>query len=62
MKMKIRRWLMLNLNRFRRKNKITWYVHTPKLSVWRRVENFWTEDRFAENINKSMVNLKNVRK
>ncbi|WP_343608688.1 SRPBCC domain-containing protein [Chryseobacterium oranimense] len=42
------------------KTKITWYVHTPKLSVLRRVENFWTEDRFAENINKSMVNLKNV--
>jgi hypothetical protein len=42
------------------KTKIIWYVHTPKLSVLRRVENFWTEDRFAENINKSMVNLKNV--
>lgn len=42
------------------KTKITWNVHTPKLSVLRRVENFWTEDRFAENINKSMVNLKNV--
>ncbi|VFA40937.1 SRPBCC family protein [Chryseobacterium indologenes] len=42
------------------KTRITWYVHTPKLSVWRRVENFWTEDRFAENITKSMVNLKNV--
>ncbi len=42
------------------KTKITWYVHTPKLSVMRRVENFWTEDRFAENISKSMVNLKNV--
>ncbi|MDP9959909.1 SRPBCC domain-containing protein [Chryseobacterium lathyri] len=42
------------------KTKITWYVHTPKLPVFRRVENFWTEDRFAENINKSMVNLKNV--
>lgn len=42
------------------KTKITWYVHTPKLSVLRRVENFWTQDRFAENIDKSMVNLKNV--
>ncbi|WP_137905962.1 SRPBCC domain-containing protein [Chryseobacterium sp. 2VB] len=41
------------------KTKIIWYVHTPKLAVWRRVQNFWTEDRFAENINKSMVNLKN---
>ncbi|ASW73348.1 polyketide cyclase [Chryseobacterium piperi] len=42
------------------KTKITWYVHTPKLPVLRRVENFWTEDRFADNIDKSMVNLKNV--
>ncbi|CAA7387045.1 SRPBCC family protein [Chryseobacterium fistulae] len=42
------------------KTKITWLVHTPKLAVLRRVENFWTEDRFAENINKSMVNLNNV--
>ncbi|WP_027381606.1 SRPBCC domain-containing protein [Chryseobacterium daeguense] len=42
------------------KTKITWIVQTPKLSVLRRVENFWTEDRFAENIDKSMVNLKNV--
>ncbi|MCW3161817.1 SRPBCC domain-containing protein [Chryseobacterium oryctis] len=42
------------------KTKITWSVHTPKLSVFRRVENFWTEDRFAENIDKSMINLKNV--
>lgn len=42
------------------KTKITWIVHTPKLSVLRRVENFWTEDRFSENIDKSMVNLKNV--
>ncbi|WP_231128629.1 SRPBCC domain-containing protein [Chryseobacterium vaccae] len=42
------------------KTRIIWNVHTPKLSVLRRVENFWTEDRFAENIDKSMVNLKNV--
>jgi len=42
------------------KTKITWMVHTPKLSVLQRVENFWTEDRFAENIDKSMLNLKNV--
>ncbi|GAB0157682.1 hypothetical protein CHRYSEOSP005_29640 [Chryseobacterium sp. Alg-005] len=42
------------------KTKITWYVHTPRLSVLRRVQNFWTEDRFAENIDKSMVNLKNL--
>ncbi|ANF52376.1 polyketide cyclase [Chryseobacterium glaciei] len=42
------------------KTKIIWNVHTPKLSVWKRVENFWTEDRFAENINNSMTTLKNV--
>jgi len=42
------------------KTKIIWSVHTPKLSVLRRVENFWTEDRFAENITKSMNSLKNV--
>ncbi|KMQ67242.1 polyketide cyclase [Chryseobacterium sp. FH2] len=42
------------------KTQIIWYVTTPKLSVFKRVENFWTEDRFAENIDKSMVNLKNV--
>jgi hypothetical protein len=42
------------------KTKITWVVHTPKLSVLRRVKNFWTEDKFAENIDKSMTNLKNV--
>jgi len=42
------------------KTQIIWYVSTPKLSVFRRVENFWTEDRFAENIDKSMTNLKNV--
>jgi len=42
------------------KTKITWFVHTPKLSVLARAQNFWTEDRFTENIDKSMVNLKNV--
>lgn len=42
------------------KTKITWFVNTPKLSVLSRAQNFWTEDRFAENIDKSMVNLKNV--
>lgn len=42
------------------KTKITWYVHTPKLSVLSRAQNFWTEDKFADNIEKSMLNLKNV--
>jgi hypothetical protein len=42
------------------KTKITWFVHTPKLSVLTRAKNFWTEDKFTDNIDKSMVNLKNV--
>ncbi|KUJ53211.1 polyketide cyclase [Chryseobacterium sp. JAH] len=42
------------------KTKITWFVHTPKLSVLTRAQNFWTEDRFTDNIDKSMINLKNV--
>lgn len=42
------------------KTKITWHVHTPKLSVLSRAQNFWTEDKFADNIDKSMLNLKNV--
>lgn len=42
------------------KTKITWFVHTPKLPVLARAQNFWTEDKFSENISKSMLNLKNV--
>jgi len=42
------------------KTKITWLVQTPKLSVMERAQNFFTEDKFAENIDKSMLNLKNV--
>jgi len=42
------------------KTKIKWYVHTPKLPLLSRAQNFWTEDRFSDNINKSMLNLKNV--
>lgn len=42
------------------KTKITWIVQTPKLSVLTRAQNFWTEDKFTDNIDKSMVNLKNV--
>lgn len=42
------------------KTKIKWMVHTPKLNVWKRAENLWKEDRFVDNIDKSMVNLKNV--
>lgn len=42
------------------KTSITWLVQTPKLSVLSRVKNFWTEDKFVENIDKSMANLTNV--
>ncbi|MBQ0152285.1 MAG: polyketide cyclase [Chryseobacterium sp.] len=42
------------------KTKIVWIVHTPKLPVLSRVKNFWTEDQFVENIDKSMANLHNV--
>lgn len=42
------------------KTKIIWFVHTPKLSVLERAQNFWTEDKFAENIDNSMLNLRNV--
>lgn len=42
------------------KTKITWIVHTPKLPVLSRVKNFWTQDQFVENIDKSMINLHNV--
>lgn len=42
------------------KTKITWFVHTPKLSLLSRAQNFWTEDKFTDNIDKSMLNLKNV--
>lgn len=39
------------------KTKITWFVHTPKQPLLKRAINFWTEDVFAENLDKSMVNL-----
>ncbi len=42
------------------KTKIIWYVHTPKKSVMKRAVNLWTEDDFAENLDKSMVNLRNL--
>lgn len=42
------------------KTKITWFVHTPKLPLLSRAQNFWTEDKFADNIDKSMLNLMNV--
>lgn len=42
------------------KTKIIWYVQTPKLPLWSRIQNFWTEDNFTENIDKSMVNLNTI--
>lgn len=42
------------------KTKIIWYVHSPKLPLLERSVNFWTEEDFVENLEKSMTNLKNV--
>ena len=42
------------------RTKIIWYVHTPKKTVLKRASNLWTQDDFAENLDKSMVNLKNL--
>ncbi len=41
------------------KTQIIWQVHTPKKPLLERAANFWTEDRFGENLEKSMVNLRN---
>ena len=42
------------------KTKITWFVHTPKQPLLKRVKNFWSEDAFVENLDKSMLNLQNL--
>ncbi len=42
------------------KTKIIWYVHTPKKEVLKRAVNLWTQDEFVENLDKSMVNLRNL--
>ncbi len=42
------------------KTKITWLVHTPKQPLLKRAVNFWTEDVFVDNLDKSMINLRNV--
>lgn len=42
------------------KTKITWYVHSPKLPLLQRSANFWTEEDFVEDLEKSMANLKNM--
>lgn len=41
------------------KTRIIWNVHTPRKALLERASNFWTEDRFGENLDKSMVNLRN---
>lgn len=40
--------------------KISWFVRTQKLPFLKRSVNFWTEDQFADNINKSMVSLHKI--
>ena len=42
------------------KTKITWFVHTPSQPLLKRAVNFWTEDIFVENLDKSMVNLQHL--
>ena len=42
------------------KTKITWFVHTPKQPLLKRAVNFWTEDVFVENLDKSMINLQSL--
>lgn len=42
------------------KTKIIWYVHTPKLQLLERSMNFWTEEEFVDDLDKSMTNLKNL--
>lgn len=40
--------------------KITWLIQTPKLPLLKRTLNFWSEDIFVENLEKSISNLKLV--
>lgn len=42
------------------KTQIKWFVHTPKLPVLKRISNYWTQDKFVENLDKSMINLSNI--
>ncbi len=42
------------------KTKITWFVNTPKQPLLKRPVNLWTQDDFADNLDKSMVTLANV--
>ncbi|MGC4127988.1 MAG: SRPBCC family protein [Bergeyella sp.] len=43
-----------------KKTRIVWDVHTPKQPLLKRSVNFWTEDVFVENLDKSMTNLHNL--
>lgn len=38
--------------------KIIWLVHSPKMPLLKRSVNFWAKDIFADNLDKSMLNLK----
>ncbi len=40
--------------------KIIWFVHSPKQPLLKRSLNFFTEDEFVDDLDKSMVNLKNI--
>jgi effector-binding domain-containing protein len=42
------------------KTQIIWEVHTPKQPLLKRSVNFWTQDRYMENLDKSMASLKNI--
>lgn len=41
------------------KTKIIWNVQTPKKALLERAANFWTEDRFGQNLDKSIISLTN---
>lgn len=42
------------------KTKIIWFVHTPKQPLLKRSLNFFSEDEFVDDLDKSMKNLANI--
>ena len=42
------------------KTEVKWEVETPKLSVWERAENFWSDDSFITTMGKSITVLSDV--
>ena len=42
------------------KTQVAWVVETPKLSVWERAENFWSDDSFITSMGNSLTVLGNV--